>query len=270
MVENSIGSDRIRVSCKTIGKKNHDNLIDFFKRHYEDWRRELLDISPVIFVLLMQGIPSGQTLEILSLPNGSGCGVADMSLSAWLRFVPATNAESAQTLESLYSQEEQDMLRQLPCPEKETFSQTVLEILSSAVNDQQETRHSPSQEGDQQHLGHSVPQNDNQAHTCPAPLPIEDGAGHAVAQPQQDFGFSTCVDEQDNIYDSMINFSTPSGTNIDAMFADEFQAPLDPTYSGQASMYVGVEESYGGTVNPAEIHVNQPGLISQKRKFSDM
>lgn len=242
-----------------IGKNNYNSFIEYLKDLYKDWRQELIDISPVVFVLMLQGIPRGQTLKIFNEPSESQCAAIEAPLNEWLYFEPTTNQEPVQAYDSPYTQEEQDELLEMPCPEKETFSQTVREILSSAVN-QQETRHDPSQDGDQQRLGYPVSQDDSQADPCPTPLPIEYGAVHTVAQSQQDFGFNPYADEQDIF--GMMDLSIPSKTNFDTMFHDEFQTSLDPTYTGEASMHVGVEESYGGTFDSTQIHIDQPGLNS--------
>jgi hypothetical protein len=127
-----------------IGKNNYNSFIQYLKDIYKDWRQELIDISPVVFVLLLQGIPRGQTLKIFNESSESQCTAIEAPLDEWLYFEPATNQESVQAHDSLYTQEEQDKLREMPCPEKETFSQRVLEILSSAARNQQETRHGPS------------------------------------------------------------------------------------------------------------------------------
>ncbi|EGU86156.1 hypothetical protein FOXB_03326 [Fusarium oxysporum f. sp. conglutinans Fo5176] len=86
--------------------------------------QELVNISPAIFILMSQGVPRSQTLELLTRPSGSRCEAIDPSLNAWLRFKPTANEKPVQALESLYTQEEQDQLRELPCPEKEVFGQT--------------------------------------------------------------------------------------------------------------------------------------------------
>ncbi|KAJ3454981.1 hypothetical protein MRS44_013581 [Fusarium solani] len=57
---------------KEMGQEELDEITESIQYHYGTtaWRKELLDISPTIFTLITQGIPEGQTLRILTVPDG--------------------------------------------------------------------------------------------------------------------------------------------------------------------------------------------------------
>ncbi|RSL39233.1 hypothetical protein CEP54_016351 [Fusarium duplospermum] len=191
-----------------------------------------------------------------------------MSLSAWLRFIPTTNEEAVQALESPYSQEELDILRQVPYRERETSRRTLHRMLCPAVDNWQETEHNPPQNDGQQNMAYPVPQDDSQVHPCLAPVPMGGGTDHTMTLPQQDIGFGTYIDEQDDIFGSLTNLATPTDTNFAFMFPSEPPSHAALLHTGQGNILPGVEESY--TINPAEVHMYQPGLTGQKRKFSDL
>ncbi|KAH7190531.1 hypothetical protein DER44DRAFT_637395, partial [Fusarium oxysporum] len=109
-------SNEICESFAVIGKNNYNSFIEYLKDIYKDWRQELIDISPVVFVLLLQGIPRGQTLKIFNKSSESQCTAIEAPLNEWLYFEPTTKHEPIRAHDSLYTQEEQDKLREMTCP----------------------------------------------------------------------------------------------------------------------------------------------------------
>lgn len=65
-----------------------------------------------------------------------------------------------------------------------------------------------------------------------------------------------------------MNLVTPTGINFAFMFPPESLSHAALLHTGEGNILPGVEESY--TINPAEVHMNQPELTGQKRKFSDI
>ncbi|EEU38605.1 uncharacterized protein NECHADRAFT_88494 [Fusarium vanettenii 77-13-4] len=103
---------------KEMGQEELDKIMEFIQYHYGTtaWRKELLDISPTIFTLIMQGIPEGQTLRILTVTDGGKTELMDLPLSEWLRFIPITDGKPSRAPKSRFSPLEQNILRRVPCP----------------------------------------------------------------------------------------------------------------------------------------------------------
>ncbi|OBS16310.1 hypothetical protein FPOA_12182 [Fusarium poae] len=103
---------------KEIGQEELDEIMELIHYHYgtKAWRKELLDISPTVFTLITQGIPEGQTLKILTVPDGGETGLADSPLSEWFRFIPITNGRPYRAPESRFLPREESILRRVPCP----------------------------------------------------------------------------------------------------------------------------------------------------------
>ncbi|KAJ4180495.1 hypothetical protein NW759_017239 [Fusarium solani] len=103
---------------KEMGQEELDEIMEFTQYHYGTtaWRKELLDISPTIFTLIMQGIPEGQTLRILTVTDGGKTELMDLPLSEWLCFIPITDGKPSRAPKSRFSPLEQNILRRVPCP----------------------------------------------------------------------------------------------------------------------------------------------------------